>query len=292
MDRRERLTKVDSELAITALLATTVLAFETHFAGLYPFVQVIGLSLLATTLLRRICIVEGLKQTSWLMRSTNYLIRPATTITFLYIIYLIQNSLIEFVPSMDGVIGYSALAVLITLMLALGWQFGIGTFLSHGGIVVQEVGQENRGTLLGVVFQRFGRYLRSIGDSDFNQQVQKSPQPERGKKSKEELIEDGDFDELWRRAKRGWLILFKFIAVVIAAFLIYVLMVWIVQSLVGGSYWNHVVILLAIIFVTGYFQNWYSRYGLVQFDETPMIISILSRSGVYLFIAVVIIGSS
>ena len=286
----DSLTKADSELALTALLATSVLAFENDLFGLYPVVQLVGLSLLATTLVRRICIIEGLGIESILMRLTDYVIRPATTVTFLYIVYLIQITLTVSIPLSNGPLEYSVLAVSFTLILAFGWQFGIGTFFSHGGSEIKQAGEDTRGSLLGVYFLRFGNSLQRLGSENSEHFVQKSLYSYQKQKRVEELVEDENYDEIWKRAKKGWSIVLNTILAIAAVILIYVLMIWVVQYLVGGAYLKHAVLLAAITLVSGYFQNWYSRYGLVRYDKTPMTVSVISRTSVYLFYSLIFFG--
>lgn len=274
----ERLSTIDSEIALTALLAAAVAGYPSSEMQLYPYVKLAAVGLLALTLAKRVGILNGRTGDDRSLRVLTYLMEPATYVSFLYLCHVTARRIGRVLagPTAETqLLLFGGVVVVATFGLFLASELVFGASLREGERIFTASAEQHRGEAFGVLLQRiayFVRSFRTIDDSATRQATlgelrfyDRSPEDY----SEEELL----------AVARSLGVMFVSIGFALGGYFLLVVfgMVFFDLGWVSALW-----LLLAVAVVSAYFRIWYSNYGLVQVEEHSGIVTFLGTALTYL----------
>lgn len=270
---QEKISYVDSEIALTALLAAGVTAYPIPWVEVYRLVQLIAISLLFLTLIRRMAVVQGIPAENSLLKMTTFVLEPATYISILYLVLALSTRIAPTNGS-DVVdpLFFAAYATGVIFLLFLGWELVFRVALREGERVFSAKADEHRRDILGILLSRLARYVKS-------ERVYHEPITEQRKISdyldNTRKVEDLDHDEKVALAMN---ILGTTVGISLAI-LAYPVLALLHTVLFSTSLITAILLLLSVAVTAGFVRLWYSRYGVIRAEE---------RSGYVVFLETVI----
>lgn len=118
MDTVSGLNEVDFEIALTALLATTVASFPVGTITEYHIVKVLAVGLLVLTLIRRLALINQIEQDSRLLEVTTQLL---DLFTYISVMYLFYNFSVRFASIEQIPVAASTIFTLVAPSFAMGF---------------------------------------------------------------------------------------------------------------------------------------------------------------------------
>lgn len=278
--------RVDSEIALTALLAAAVNAYPSPEMRLYPYVRLAAVGLLALTLAKRIGTLNGRSSDDRSLRVLTYLMDPVTYISYLYLCLVVAqsgwNAFAEATPEVR-VLVFGATTLAGTFGLFLASELAFGASLREGERIFAASAEQHRGEAFGVLLRRIADFVRAsrVGDSPVMRQTtllesrfyDRSPE----EYSREELLAAG----------RSLAVLFVSVGTAVGGYLL--------LGVFGALYFDvgwlaALWLLLAIAVVSAYFRIWYSNYGLVPVEDRHGFVSFIGDALTYTVAGLLVLG--
>lgn len=264
----EEISSVDSEIALTALLAAGVSAYPSPSLSIYPIIKLIAIIPLLLTLFRRMTVVSGESIDTPAIRLTTYVLLPSTCISIFYlIIYGITNS--------RGWDPHPAILAIITIVVivavALSWELLFNSMIREGESVISEMSDKHRGQILGSHLSTLSRYVSPDRVYHNEVYVQKTLRDYREARP----FEETSFEEQW--------IVVKAILITLIGYIIppssYVVLIYLAASFSGATLISTLLLFIATLIVFGVMRLWFSSYGLIQ---------VANESGYFIFLGQIV----
>ena len=258
-----RLAKVDSEIAITALLAAAVSGFPLQ-EEIYPLIKGIAIGLLGLALVKRISILNGLTFEDTPLRILTYIMDPASYIAFLYLCYVTTQRLIY--AFSDGlfvelrVFIFSLVSVGGILTVFVGSQLILGASLKEGERIFEASSEKHQGEALGLVLRQISLYVAASRRP--NETITYQSRLTDGRFTDRDL-EDLTLEEQTQIAKS----ILVMIAGLGIALLGYIGIAALGVYYFKISWFSAASLLVAVLIVSAFFRIWYSHYGLARVEE-------------------------
>jgi hypothetical protein len=271
------LTRIDSEIALTALLASLVTAYPTPDLWLYSFVKGAAIGLLAMTLGKRVGLISGLSSDDWPMRLLAYAMDFTTTVTILYCCYAALRTSLTWVnigpQSAVFPLVFSVGTPVLVIMTVVVSELIFGDLLGEGERVFAASATQHQG-------EAMGWYLRQV--SEFvGEKRTADPTTHQSKLTdwqfSERTIEDLSEEELEQHAT-SITIFYLSVGFVLLGYLL----LPIVTVLVFGQSWFLAgLLLLAVVTVDAIVRLWYSTYGLLKIENRNGWVTYVETMGSY-----------
>lgn len=281
MNQDTNLNKVDSEIALTALLAAAVAGYPTPPLSVYPAVKVTAFGLLVLTLARRTGIVNGLTGDALVIRVTTYVMDPATFISFLYLSFVLVGRLanVADIGSEPSIVGFAIVTSSLVFVVFLSSELLFGAALREGGRVFAATSRQHRGEAFGAALSQIAAFVeesrRREGET---RQVQLTQFHDRS-------IEDYSWDEQKQVATSMLIMLVSFLIPLVG----YALLVVVGTRVFDIGWVPAVLLLMSVMLVSAFFRLWYSNYGLVQVEERNGYVTFLGEVVTFLVIGQIVV---
>lgn len=276
---KEPVIGIDSEIALTALLAASVSAFPLPTMELYPVIKLVAIGLLFITLTRRMAVIQGISPKSRLLRVTTHILDPATYISILYLIYVLIRGLSNWVgigevdPAVFGALGGG-----VIFLGFLAWELTYRAGLREGERSFDAVADRHKGEFLGAMLANLAKFVQS--ERVYGEQIttQKSLGSFRDNTRDIEDLTPGERIILTKY-------LFKTAIAIILPVISYILLMIFSGILFSGSWVARFLLLFAVIVTSGFTRLWYSRYGLLKIEERNGYITFTGTAITYLIVS-------
>lgn len=279
------LTRIDSEIALTALLASVVAAYPISGLALYPLVKAAAIGLLALTLAKRIGLLSGLSNDDRPLRLLAYAMDLATTVSILYCCYAALRTSLAWVnispQSAVFALAFSVGTPVLIIATTVISELVFGDLLGEGQRVFAASAGQHQG-------EAMGWYLRQI--SEFVAE-KRTAEPTTHQSNltdgrfTERTIEDLSEEELEQHATSVAVFLLS------AGFALLGYALLPVVAIVGlGLPWLLAgLLLVAVVIVDAIVRLWYSTYGLLQIENRNGWATYAETVGSYIF-AIFLVG--
>ena len=254
-DATGRLDAIDTEIALTALLASAVASYPRPGLALYPLFKLIAVSLLVITLVRRLAMVNGLTSDHRLLHVTTHLLDIATDISVLYLSYVGLEAFVGLIrPAATlGLLEYSVGTIAGVYVFYGLLELIFRTELAEGERIFAAAADKHRGEVLGVVLRQFAGFVsqsrQTTVQTTLGQYYDRDPESV----TAEEYIAVG----------RGFIRL----GLVLAAVIIGYSGLAAVGAWLWGSGLTTALLVLTILLISALVRLWYSNYGLIPVEE-------------------------
>jgi hypothetical protein len=276
MNREMNLNKVDSEIALTALLSAAVAGYPAPTLSVYPVVKLTALGLLVLTLARRTGIVNGLTGDASMIRATTYVMDPATFISFLYLSYLLARwmSKTTDLGSDPSVVMFAIVTSILVFVVFLGSELLFRASLREGERVFSATSRQHRGEAFGAVLSQIAAF---VGES---RRLEGETRQVKLTRFYDQTVEDYSWDEQVQLVKSFLVMLISFAIPPLG----YGLLAVVGTRIFDVGWAPAVVLLLPVILVSAFFRLWYSNYGLVQVEDRNGYITFLGEVVTFLVV--------
>lgn len=280
MSEEASLNKVDSEIALTALLSAAVMGYPTPDLSLYPAVRVVAVGLLVLTLARRTGIVNGLTDDDVVIRATTYLMDPATYISFLYLSHVLigwaaDTTMLDSEPSAAVFGGGTAVLIFVVFLTS---ELLFGAALREGERVFSVTARHHRGEVFGAVLSQVAAFVGS------RRQTKPTRQAKLGR-FYDRTIEDYSWDEQVRVAKSFLVMLLSLFIPVVG----YGLLATVGIHVFAVGWVSVLLLLLSVLLTSAFFRLWYSNYGLVQVEDRNGYVTFLGEVATFLVVGQIVV---
>jgi hypothetical protein len=280
MSEEASLNKVDSEIALTALLSAAVMGYPTPNLSLYPAVRVVAVGLLVLTLARRTGIVNGLTDDDAVIRATTYLMDPATYISFLYLSHVLigwaaNTTILDSEPSAAVFGGGTAVLVFAVFCTS---ELLFGAALREGERVFSATARHHRGEVFGEVLSQVAAFVGS------RRQTKPTRQAKLGR-FYDRTIEDYSWDEQVQVTKSFLVMLFSLFIPVVG----YGLLAAVGIHVFAVGWMTALLLLLSVLLTSAFFRLWYSNYGLVQVEDRNGYVTFLGEVATFLVVGQIVV---
>ena len=281
MNRDVNLNKVDSEIALTALLSAAVAGYPMSTLSVYPVVKLTALGLLVLTLARRTGIVNGLTGDATTIRATTYVMDPATFISFLYLSYLLVGwvSKMTNLGADSSVVMFAIVTSTLVFAVFLCSELLFRAPLREGERVFSATSRQHRGEVFGAVLSQIAAF---VGESrrleDETRQVKLTRFYDR-------TVEDYSWDEQVQLSKSFLVMLVSFAIPPLG----YGLLAIAGTRIFDVGWVPAVVLLFPVILVSAFFRLWYSNYGVVQIEEKNGYVTFLGEVVTFLVVGQMVV---
>jgi hypothetical protein len=284
MSNETSLNRIDSEIALTALLSAAVMGYPMSDLSVYPAVKVVAFGLLVLTLARRTGIVNGLTDEDAVIRATTYLMDPATYISFLYLVYVLVNRIQNSIPGQSNfdIVLFSIFAGSLAFGLFLVSELLFDAPLNEGERIFEASAQQHRGEAFGILLAQFADY---VGSSS----------PKQVDKGQQVALTDSRFDNRSPEDYTGEELLYAVFSTVVMLAALgfavagYVLLIAVGQWLFDIGWLSAISLLFAVVLVSALFRIWYSNYGLVQVENKNGYFSFIGDAVAYLVTILIVV---
>jgi hypothetical protein len=276
---QEKIAYVDSEIALTAFLAAGVTAYPISRIRGYPLIQLIAISLLFLTLIRRMAVLQGIQAENSLLKVTTYILDPATYISILYLVIVLNNWIAP--ANKSGTVSppvFAITAIVVIFLLFFGWELVFRAALREGERVFSAKADEHGRDLLGVFLLKFSRYIKSerVYNEPITEQRQINDYLDNTRK-----FEDLDDEE---KVELGMSML-STTAGVLLALLAYPALAILHIVFFSTNLVTAFLLLLSVVVTAGFVRLWYSRYGVIKAEDRSGYIVFLNTLITYGFIS-------
>lgn len=280
MNNDNGLNKVDSEIALTALLSAAVMGYPAPDLSVYPIVKLAAIGLLLLTLARRTGVMNGLADPDTVIHATTYLMDPATYISFLYLSYKLTQWMMSTVVSNSepGAAIFGAGTATLVFIIFLISELVFGSALREGERVFSATARQHRGEALGGVLSQISVFVASRRTENVTRQAKLGRYYDR-------TIDDYSQDEQVRMVKSFLVMLLSILIAVIGYGLVAKLGVYVFNV----RWVSILLLLLSVILVSAFFRIWYSNYGLIQIEDRNGYITFLGDVAAFLFVGHMVI---
>lgn len=272
------LNRVDSEIALTALLAAAVTGYPSPEMRLYPYVKLTAVGLLALTLAKRVGILNGRTSDDRSLLVLTYLMEPATYVSFLYLCLVVARwvgqTSADLTPE-TRLFLFGGVAVVAAFGLFLASEIVFGASLREGERIFAASAEQHRGEAFGVLLRRIAGFVgasrvatdRATNQSTLTESRFYDLSPE--DYSEKELL----------AAARSLAVMLASIGLAVGSYLL---------LLVAGGVFFDVGwflsswLLLTVAVVSAYFRIWYSNYGLVSVEDHNGFVAFLGDAVTFL----------
>lgn len=254
---------VDSEIALTALLAAGVTAYPSPSLWFYRPVKLAAVGLLALTLAKRVAVLNGLTVDDTPLRWFTHLMDPPTYVAYLYLVWTATGYALKVVaeptPEMHT-LAFAVAVPIVTFGVFIASQLAFGGPLREGERIFAASAEQHQGEVLGAILRGISWFVADSRQPDTT--------PTRQTKLTELRFHDRDLSELTQdeqatlarsagiTATSLGIVLLVYAALIVGA-------VW----FTGIVWWLAAVLLFAVLVVSAYFRIWYSNYGLVRIEN-------------------------
>lgn len=275
-----RLNKVDSEIALTALLSAAVMGYPKQDLSVYPEVQLVAVGLLVLTLARRTGTINGLTGEDTVIKATSYLMDPATYISFLYLSYVVISWLTNVIaPGSDpSAVVFGGGTALLVFVSFLASELIFGAALGEGERIFAASARQHRGEAFGALLTQIAAFVDSRGTDNVTRQTELSRFHDRN-------VEDYSPEEQVRVVKSVLVMVLGVLISVIG----YALLAVVGTYVFGVGLGPVLLLLLAVVLVSAFFRIWYSNYGLVQVEHKNGYVSFLGDAVTFLVVGLMVV---
>ncbi|AHG00741.1 hypothetical protein HALLA_05870 [Halostagnicola larsenii XH-48] len=271
MERASVLTKVDFEIALTALVATTVAAFPTGEVPEYSVIRVFAVGLLALTLIRRLAVMNALKKDGYVLEITTQLL---DLFTYISVLYLLFNISLRIAESPLGFLSPQTLFLIITPVCALGLllvqQVALNDALRGSEKLFATKSEEHHGEFLGLVLMEVAVFVgkrRQLLHNESRQSRLVEYYPDFIMKDDDSPLQKGIFYAI------SGTVLLSFILLLGAGSII-----------LDIPLFGAVALLISTMLVIGLVDLWYSLYGVIGAGDRNGNLHFVITATTYLFI--------
>ena len=281
MNRGVNLNKVDSEIALTALLSAAVTGYPTPTLSVYPVVKLTALGLLVMTLARRTGIVNGLTRDATVIRATTYVMDPATYISFLYLSYLLVRwmSKTANLGADPSVVMFAIVTSALVFVVFIVSELLFRAPLREGERVFSATSRQHRGEVFGAVLSQIAAFVdESRRMEDESRQVKLTRFYDR-------TVEDYSWEKQVQLAKSLLVMLVGFAIPLLG----YGLLSAVGTRIFDIGWVSAVTLLFSVILVSAFFRIWYSNYGLVQVEDKNGYVTFLGEVVTFLIVGQIVV---
>jgi hypothetical protein len=248
-----KVTKVDFEIAFTALIATSVITFPSREIPEYSFIKYLALGLLLLTLIRRLAIVNGVNSSSGYMEATTHLLALFTYLTLLYLLYKASNHFVKVIelPASANLV-FFILTPIVSVSILLLEFYILNSGFDTIERTVSKMGSRFSGRVR-IGYYKFAVWLGKI-------QNRKEDQLRQSK-----MIEYSTDYKKSVGVNPMYYLLFLFALGLILLPL--GVLVWSSQLLFGFTMLFSISLLFSVLSIVGLVDLWYLRYGLSDATE-------------------------
>lgn len=276
--------RIDSEIALTALLAAGVTGFPTPSLSLYPYIKLVAIGLLALTLVKRMGVLNGLTREDTSLLVLTHVMDPATHIAAFYLCYIAAKSGQRLVPfdasPITFPLAFSVAVIVLVFAILLAFELVFSGLLREGERIFAASAEQHRG-------EAFGELLRNISNQIAQSDGTDSTWQSELTNSRHYDHSFGDLSE-----EQVWYAVRSF-AIMIAS-IFFVLLVHVVLLLVGAwafeiSWWLSSILLFSVLVVSAYSRMWYSNYGLIPAEERNGYATFAGDAVTYAFVGLLVL---
>lgn len=279
----KRFAEVDSEIALTALLAAGVTAYPTSANGFYILIKFLAFSLLLLTLIRRMAIMHEMSPESELLQISTHAMDTATYISLLYLVYALIEWSVSFNSAMEILpLVFSIITPLLVMGLFLGWEIVYLGPLKEGKRVFEATAEKHHGEFFGIVLSQVAGVIQNPQWEENRDAKQVTLEHFRTDKQN---IEDYSVEELLAIGQ-NFLI---FVVSMILPFVAYGGVVWLSGYLIGGGVGIRFLLLISTLVVSGLVRLWYSEYGFVKVEDRNGYYTFLGEATAYLIMCAILL---
>jgi hypothetical protein len=278
MSEKPHLDEIDSEIALTALLAAGVTGYSSPSLELYPYVKLAAVGLLALTLAKRVGILNGLTGDDLPIRVATHLMDPATNIAFIYLCYVATRWGIQLLDATTTpgtlVLTFGAAVPIITFGVFLASEFLFRGPLREGERIFAASAEQHQGEVLGSVLYRVSGFVAT-------HRTGSRPATRQTKLTDLRFYDIGVEDMTWEEQKN---VVRSFGVLIIStglALLLYLALVVGATMLFDISVALAALLLFGVLVVSAFFRIWYSNYGLVQVEDRIGYLTVIGESITY-----------
>lgn len=280
MDGEGALNKVDSEIALTALLSAGVLGYPSPDMSMYPLVRVAAFGLLLLTMVRRTGIMNGLTGDDNVIKATTHLMDLGTNISFLYLSYTLTRWMTNEVllSSEPSALLFGAGTAAVIFVIFLIFELLFGSALREGERVFSATARKHRGEALGAVLSQVATFVAI-------RRPEKTTRQAKLGRFYDRTVEDYSQEEQMKMVK-SFVIMFLSIVTVFVA---YGLVVKFGIYVFDVGWLPILLLLLSVMLVSAFFRLWYSNYGLIQVEDRNGFITYMINVATFLVISQMVI---
>jgi len=273
-----RMDAIDTEIALTALLASAVASYPRPGLTLYPLFKLVAGSLLVITLVRRLAIMNGLTSDHRLIHGTTHLLDVATDISVLYLSYIGLEALAGLIwPSATlSVVEYSAGVIAGVYVLYGFLEVIFATELAEGERIFTSVANKHRGEVLGVALRQFTRFVSQSRQTTVQTTLSQYYDRNQAEVTTKEYIAIG------RSFIRFGLTL---VVIIIGYSGLTAVGAWL-----WGSGWTTLPLVVTVLLISGLVRLWYSNYGLIPVEERNGFVTFAGEVAVFFLIGQWLLG--
>lgn len=280
----ERITGIDSEIALTALFATLVASYPDTTFNLYPVFKAAAISLLLLTLMRRMLVMQDVSSQHALLRITTHIMDPVTYLSILYLIFRALRTVL-------ATFGYQEIPPLLFVSVGtfsvfigfIGWELSMGSALQEAERVFGATADKHQGELIAEVFSSIAAYAHP--DRVYGKQV--TSQSKLGTFTNQ----DREFEDLspdqQHMAMRNFLVTLVALTLPIIGYISLVP----ISGYLFQSWWlSRSLLLLLVMLTSAAVRLWYSNYGLVNVEQRNGVVTFFGDAAVYLIFSSILFG--
>jgi len=258
----DKVSQVDFEISLCALLSVLVLNYSIH-SGLYIYIEIFGLGILAVTLIRRMALINEVPSDSrFFLLSTYSLLFLMITLSmyvFFVISVYISGSIIVLGIGFKEIFWVFTPAV--TLLIATTQQLTIGGFLEEGSNIFDKNYEKQKSPLIRSFSKKMSIFSADASGSHEHIQTRTSRYV-----NNEIDVDDLSEEEFEQLLEVGYNVLGEVVGI-LAAVLLYLVLIFSASLYYQVTFLDAFFTFISMFIVYGLLNIWLSRYGLLNLNQ-------------------------